>query len=597
MDNLLFEVSWEVCNKVGGINTVLKSKAEKIINHYRENYFVIGPYFAKKVGGIFEETVMPEDWKWIHDELAKEGIIIHVGKWLIKGEPNAVLIDFNNYMYKTNEIKRNLCEDYKIDSLRTGFDYDQPIVWGLAVGKLLERLEQVLKDKKLVAQFHEWLSGVALLYIKKHDVKIATVFTTHATVLGRTLSGANIDLYCIKENKKCFLEEMDSVQEAYKYNVEAKHLVEKASAENTDVFTTVSEITGMEAQYVLGRKPDVILPNGLDVEQFPTFEEASIEHRRHRENIREFLLPYFFPYYQFDLENTLFYFLAGRYEFRDKGIDIYIKALARLNEKLKKKKNSKTIVAFVWVPTQIRAIKQEILENQTLYNDVREALEETWDEIKKKILYRFVAKEEIKGDSIFDKDFLMDMKKRVLRLKRKGSPPLSTHDVMDPNDIITEHLYESGLDNMEDDKVKVIFYPIYLTGADGLIDLTYYECITGSHLGVFPSLYEPWGYTPLETAALGVASVTTDLAGFGQFIQKRVAKEIPGIYVLKRLGRTDEDIINDLTDFMYWFANLSKSKRVQNKIEAKKLSELADWGILIKHYIDAHNLAVEKRGL
>ena len=173
---------------------------------------------------------------------------------------------------------------------------------------------------------------------------------------------------------------------------------------------------------------------------------------------------------------------------------------------------------------------------------------------------------------------------------------MSTHDVADPNDTVMRHLYDSGLDNMEDDKVKVIFYPIYLTGADGLLDLTYYESITGAHLGVFPSLYEPWGYTPLETAALGVAAVTTDLAGFGQFIQKRVSKKIPGIYVLKRLGRTDDEISNDLSEFMYWFASLSKPERVRNKIEAKKLSELADWGILIENYINAHNLAVQKRG-
>ncbi|MBW2978158.1 hypothetical protein KY331_04900 [Candidatus Woesearchaeota archaeon] len=593
----LFEISWEVCNKVGGINTVLKSKISRILDQYKENYFAIGPYFADKVGGIFEETLPPKECKWVCDDLDREGIKVHFGKWLIKGEPNAILIDFNNYFYKTDEIKRILWDDYKVDSLRTGQDYNEPIVWSYAVGKLLEKLAEVYKNKKLVAQFHEWLSGVALLYLKRHDVKIATVFTTHATILGRTLSGANVDLYCVKEKtKKCYLEEINPDQESYKYGIEAKHLVEKNSAKKTDVFTTVSEITGMEATNLLGRKPDVILPNGLDVDKFPTFEESSIEHRRHRENMREFLLYYFFPYYQFDIENTLFYFLAGRYEFRDKGIDIYIKALAKLNEKLKKEKHKKNVVAFIWVPTQIRAIKTELLESRTLYHDIRDGLDEKWEEAKKKVLYSIISKKQIKGENIFEKDFLLDMKKRVLKLKRPGSPPLSTHDVADSNDTVMRYLYDSGLDNMADDKVKVIFYPIYLTGADGLLDLTYYESITGAHLGVFPSLYEPWGYTPLETAALGVASVTTDLAGFGQFIQKKISKKTPGIYVLKRLGRTDDEISNDLSKFMYWFASLSKPQRVRNKIEAKKLSELADWGILIENYINAHNLAVQKRG-
>jgi glycogen(starch) synthase len=588
----IYEVSWEVCNKVGGINTVLKSKAARMLDHYKENYFAVGPYFADKVAGIFEETPPPELCKWVCDELGKEGIIIHFGKWLIPGEPNAILIDFNNYFYKTDEIKRNLWDDYKIDSLRTGQDYNEPVVWSFAVGKFLEKLAQVYKDKKIVAQFHEWLSGVSLLYLKRHDVKIATVFTTHATMLGRTLSGANIDLYCVKkETKKCFLEEMNSDQEAYAHNVEAKHLVEKASAQNADIFTTVSEITGMEAKYILGRNPDILVPNGIDVEKFPT------EHRVHRGNIREFLLYYFFPFYTFDLENTLFFFLAGRYEFRDKGIDIYIKALAKLNNRLKKEKSKKNVVAFIWVPTQIRAIKPELIENRTFYHDIRDSLDEKWEVVKKRILYLMVSKKDIKSDTIFAKDFLLDTKKRVLKLKRKGSPPLSTHDVADPNDTITRQLYDSGLDNMEDDKVKVIFYPIYLTGADGLLDLTYYESITGSHLGIFPSLYEPWGYTPLETAALGVPAVTTDLAGFGRFIEKKISKKMPGIYVLKRLGRTDEEISADLSNFMNWYVKLSKAERVKNKIEAKKISELADWSILIKYYIEAHNKAVEKRGL
>jgi glycogen(starch) synthase len=596
-NTVLFEVSWEVCNKVGGINTVLRSKAERIIDHYKENYYVIGPFFANKTAGIFEEHPPIHDWKWFCDELSREGIILHFGRWLIKGEPNAILIDFNNYFYKANEIKRNLWDDYKIDSLKTGHDYDEPIVWGHAVGRALEKLAHVLKDKRLIAQFHEWLSGAALLYLKKHDVKIATVFTTHATVLGRTLSGANLDLYCIKKDtKKCFLEEVDADKESYKYGVEAKHMVEKVSANKSDVFTTVSEITGMEAQYILGRKPDIILPNGIDVERFPTFEESSIEHRMHRGNIREFLLSYFFPYYTFDLENTLFYFLAGRYEFRDKGIDVYIKALARLNDRLKKEKSRKTIIAFIWVPTQIRAIRPDFLENKTFYNDIRDALDEKWEEIKKRILYAFISKREIKGNDIFEKDFLLDIKRRVLRLKRQGSPFLSTHDVADPNDTIMRHLYDSGLDNMEDDRVKVVFYPIYLTGADGLLDLTYYESINGCHLGVFPSFYEPWGYTPLETAALGVPAVTTDLAGFGKFIQKQISKNNPGIYVLERLGRTDEEIIEDLAQFMYWYTNLTKSQRVQNKIEAKKLSDSADWSVLIKNYIDSHDLALKKRG-
>ena len=586
--DIVFEVSWEVCNKVGGIYTVVKSKAAKMVESYGDNYFLVGPYSPSKALAEFQEEVPNELCKIPFEELKKTGIICHFGRWVGEGNPFVILVDFVNYRYRLNEIKRELWEWYKIDSLRATADYDEPIIWAYAVGMLIEKLSGCYKNKKIVAHFHEWLSGVGLLYLKKRNMKIATVFTTHATVLGRTLANSNIDLYNIWNKIK-----PDEI--VYNYNVEAKHLVEKNSASFADVFTTVSEITGMESDYLLKKKPDLLLPNGLDISKFPTFEEIVIKHRLQRDRIREFMLYYFFPYHTFGPKETLVYFIAGRYEFHDKGIDIYIKALGKLNEKLKQLKSEKTIIAFIWVPANIRNIKPELLENKTLYQDMKDALEEVTDDVEKNIIYSFVSNKKIQKESLFDDEFLTEMKIRVAKFVKNGKPPLSTHDLYDENDIILRTIISAGLKNEEQDPVKIVYYPIYLSGADGLLNLNYYEAMQGSHLGIFPSYYEPWGYTPLEAGALGVSSVTTDLAGFGRYFSaKYVQSDTPGIFVLRRLNKSDDDVIKQLVDVMFNFANLSREDRIANKLQAREVASMADWRIFINNYIEAHNLAVDK---
>lgn len=585
--DIVFEVSWEVCNKVGGIYTVVMSKAARMVDAYGDSYLMIGPYFASKVAGQFEEELPSELYKNAFEDLRKIGIICHFGRWLIEGSPFVVLIDFVNCTGRANDIKRELWEWYKIDSLRAQHDYDEPVVWAYVAGIAIERLSGLHSNKKIVAHFHEWLSGAGLLYLKKKNVKIATVFTTHATVLGRTLANSGTDLYNIWNN-------VNSDQEVYKYGIEAKHLVEKNSAVFADVFATVSEITGMEASHFLKKKPDVLLPNGLDISKFPTFEELAIKHRIQRDRIREFMLYYFFPYYAFDPRETLIYFIAGRYEFHDKGIDIYIKALAKLNERLKQSKSKKTIIAFIWVPANFRSIGPELLENKTLYQDIKDALEEVVGDVEKNIVYSLVSNKKIAKESLFSGDFLAEMKTRISRFIKKGKPPISTHEMYDENDLILRGIASANLKNEEQDPVKIIFYPIYLSGADGLLNLNYYEAMQGSHLGVFPSYYEPWGYTPLEAGALGVSSVTTDLAGFGRYLCLECAQsDTPGIFVLKRLNKSDDDVIDELADFMFKFANLSDENRIANKMQARKTASMADWRSFVNNYIDAHNMAVD----
>ncbi len=394
-----FEVSWEACNKVGGIYTVITSKVQQMLDYYKFNYYVIGPYFpGKQISDKFQQMTPPDFLKDAFEQLHSLGINCYFGSWLIDGEPSIILIDFSGYKNNINHLKSEWWENFHIDSLNTEYhDFDEPMLWSACSGLLLEKIRQNLPDKKIVAQFHEWLSGAGLLHLKKNNVKIATVFTTHATMLGRTLATNDVNLYGQ-------LEELNPEQEAYRYGMQAKFFTEKVCAHQADAFTTVSEITGIEATHLLGKKPDVLLPNGLDTRLFPTFDDASIRHKLLKGKIKRFLMYYFFPYYSFDLDNTLIYFLAGRYEYKNKGLDIYIEALAKLNEMLKKNKGSKNVAAFIWVPTTTKEIKPELMENRTFFEDIEDSIEDLNDELKNRVIYGLVGDKEINVDFLLGWD-------------------------------------------------------------------------------------------------------------------------------------------------------------------------------------------------
>ena len=586
--DFLIEVSWEVCNKVGGIYTVIESKVDEIIKQYASNYLLIGPYLNQNPS-MFSEKAPPQELEPVFNELKKIGIVCHYGKWSIFGEPKVVLIDSINYTYLANNIKAELWNEFKIDSLGTNFyDFDQPIVWGYAVGKFIEAYSKVL-DKKIAVQFHEWLSASALLYLKKNNVRVAKIFTTHATVLGRALSTENIEIY---NNIKL----IDPLKESQKRNIQAKVLTEKAAALNSDIFTTISEITGLECQYFLGKKPDLLLPNGLNLEKYPTSEEAAIKHQLYREKIREFLLYYFFPYYTFVLEHTLVFFISGRYEFHNKGIDLLIEALAKLNNKLKEENSQRTIVVFFWIPSSVVRIKPDIIENKAYYEDIKNSIDENFPDVKHRITRSLISRTNVTLADLFLKDIVFEIENKISKFIKSGMPSLCTHDLYNENDdAILNALRLVNLTNKKEDKVKVVFYPIYLSGADHLLDLNYRDAMMGTHIGVFPSYYEPWGYTPLETAALGVASITTDLGGFGQFLNSKHSQhKNPGIFVLSMLNKNKEQRIDEIYNTLYYFANLSREERIKNKIESKNLASLVDWKKIIRYYIKAHDRAVEK---
>jgi len=584
----VFETSWEVCNKVGGIYTVLTSKVEQMQSHY-QNYYLIGPYVQQHVKSEFTEETAPEIFRQTFDELRNENIICHYGCWDdIKGKPKVILLEFFGILDKKNEIKSKFWEDYGIDSLRAYWDFEEPSMWSYCVGKMLHKFyEHSLHGKKVVAQFHEWLCAFGLLYLKKNCKEIATVFTTHATILGRTLSSNGVDLYHS-------LDSIDCMHEAYRFDIEAKHLTEKAAAINADIFTTVSDITGIEAERFLSRKPDVILYNGLDIDKFPGFEDISIKHRASREKIREFLTYYYFPYYTFDLDNNLMFYTVGRYEYHNKGYDLIIKALGQLNGILKKNvDNPHTVTMFFWIPMEQHGLKIEVLENKNYYMHIKNYINANGTDILTRLIYDVISRKEHVAREIVNDAFVQNLRKDLAVFERKGNPPVSTHNIDEQSNELVVALRQNGLLNRREDMVKVIIEPVYLDGNDGFIDLSYYDAIIGCHLGLFPSYYEPWGYTPLESVALGVPAVTTDLSGFGMFVKSHDAHS-KGIQVLDRLNINEDIVLQNFVNMLHKFSSLTQQQRTECKLQAKNFSTLADWKIFVEYYVNAHNMALQK---
>ncbi len=587
--DLFFECSWEVCNKVGGIYTVVSSKAQSMLDYYKEKFILIGPYKEENISGAFEEEEMPEFLKKACEEIEKEEIHCKFGKWLIPGTPQTILVDFSKFAKKGDEIKGANWKDFGIDSLGTGyFDYDESMIWSTAAGKIIDAISRSNPEMKIVAQFHEWLSGGGVLELKRRNSSVKTVFTTHATMLGRSIAGAGVDLYGM-------LGKFNPEEEARRYGIISKFHTERACAQKCDVFTTVSEITGIEAEHLLGRKPDVLLPNGLDIEKFPTFEEASINHRLYKNKFYDFISSFFFPYEEFDVTNTLIFFLAGRYEMHVKGIDVYIDALSQLNSEMKKEETSKTIIAFIWVPAGTKGIRNDVLMNKANYEDIHESIEDQKEEIIHRIIQNEIKGKTVTEEVVFQPEQALSIKTMVKRFKKTGMPPVCTHVLEhEKDDAMLQKIRQAGLLNRPEDRVKMVLFPVYLTGADGLLDTNYYESIQAGHLGVFPSYYEPWGYTPLESGALGVPSVTTDLSGFGRYVKEKSADQNPGVYVIPRKDVQYQDTVKELTKVFLDFTHMTKQERIENKIKARSLANFADWKFLGENYIKAHNMAVGK---
>ncbi|MFH8080794.1 MAG: hypothetical protein QXO84_02850 [Candidatus Aenigmatarchaeota archaeon] len=597
------EVSFEAGNKVGGIYTVLVSKARFMKQIYGENYYAIG-FYNKNNLRDFEEEETPLKFKKIFEDLKKEGIICYYGKWINANDVNLILLETSVFREKVingvrnvDLIKKELWEKFSVDSLRTGFDYDEPLAWSTAVGMLIEKLiKEKIFSGKIICHFHEWLSGGAILYLVSKKIPVAKVFTTHATRIGRAKSSAGENLMDevysgLKANKV-----MDE-SEAYKFGLEAQHKIEKLSAHLSEVFTAVSEIVSDEATYILGKKPDIITINGLDLSKYPSTRTMMVLHEKYREKINEFLSAYFSPYYSLEnMKNNIVFFISGRYEFFNKGVDLFIESLGRLNENMKRNNSKKLVFAFILIPSAIKGPKQELLESIVKYEEIKDLVDDSLDAIKDEIVEEIINGREIKIDEIIDENFKIKIKILSKHFKiKKENPPLCAFDLSYENDIILDALQKHGLKNRKEDKVKVVFYPTYVSVTDGLLSMDYEEFVLGSSMGFFPSKYEPWGYTPFETAALRTLMLTTDVAGFGVELMKSCEdKSCIDKRVLKIRGRNREDIIKDMVSIMEWCVDLDKEVRVLEKVKTRELVERFDWSIQISNYLKAHELALER---
>ncbi len=581
----VFEVSWEVCNKCGGIHTVISSKANFMKKFY-DSYFLIGPYFSENAKYVLEEIEPPIILREVFNELEnKLGLRFHYGKWLIDGEPETILIEFDSLKSKINELRKFFWDKFRIDSLFARWDFDEPMLWAYSAGVFIDAYQKRTNKQGIVAHFHEWLSGFGLLYLKKYNKFVKTVFTTHATVLGRSISWG--------DNLYSKLKSIDFDSKAKELNVIEKATAERAACLNADVFTTVSDITAKECKFILGRYPDVITYNGFDTNKFPTIEETSLMHINARKKLREYLMMHFFGHYSFDLNHNLMFSIYGRPEVHNKGMDIFIKALGKLNEYLKNNP-VRTVSVFFWPLQPNNGPKIELVKAKEEFISLKQFINRKFSTIQSLLLKSMIENKEIKLNESIKKKFELRARQSSFNLHKKSAPLLCAYNIGNEwnNDII-RLFYENKLTNKKEDPVKVVLYPEDLNSSNSLIDLNLYESIAGCHLTVLPSYYEPWGYTPLESIAVGVPTVTTDVTGFGDFMRNFVNDK--GIFILNRYNKSDEDVVDELFEYLKRFVNLKHHERVENKIAAKELSFYADWSLLIKKYVDAHNLALTKK--
>ncbi len=542
----VFESSWEVCNKVGGIYTVLSTRAKTLQEKLPDHIIFIGPdCWKEKESPYFVTdkhlTAKKSLGAWIDYAKKEQGIMMKVGRWNVPGKPIAILVDFNQYFERKDEIYGHLWEDYKVDSLHAYGDYDEASMFSYAAAKVVESYYQFfgLDEKKVVYLANEWMTGLGMLYLKKYVPGIATIFTTHATSIGRSIAGNNKPLYD-------YLFAYNGDQMAQELNMESKHSIEKQSAHYADCFTTVSEITANECKELLDKPVDVVLPNGFENNFVPKGAQFSKKRKAARKRLLEVANALLGTSLD---DETLIVSTSGRYEFRNKGIDVYIEALNRL---LRDRELTKTVVAFIEVPGWVGDPRQDLQERLALNMPFDTPLE----------------------------------------------VPMITHWLHNmSHDNVLNMLKYYNMWNQKEDKVKLIFLPCYLTGNDGIFNMTYYDLVLGNDLCIYPSYYEPWGYTPLEAIAFKVPCITTDLAGFGLWansVKGGYSELTDGVKVIHRTDYNYSEVADAIKDTIADFSNMSPADVKKCRTAAENLSKKALWSEFIKYYEEAYDCALRK---
>lgn len=534
--DFLFETSWEVCNKVGGIHTVISTKALTLVDNLKSNYIVIGPDVWRDTTQnpeFQEDGLLFKSWR---GQAAEEGLRIKIGRWNISGNPIAIIVDFMNFVPQKDVIFQKFWEQYKLDSLSGQWDYIEPALFGYAAAKVIEsytRFHLSIRDK-VVAHFHEWMTGTGVLYLKNTMPQIATLFTTHATVVGRCIAGNHLPLY----GK---LDQYNGDKVATEFNVIAKQSLEKLAAKNADTFTTVSEITSHECQQFLEKPVDVITPNGFEDSFVPKGNDFVVWRLEARKKLLNVARALTCEKYE---DNTLILGIGGRYEFKNKGIDLFIDAMGALSRYDNLDRN---ILAFIFIPANHYGPRKDLA-------------------------------------NILSNTDCVNMNGRYL-----------THNLHDVEyDPIIKRIQSLGINNEINDKIKVFFVPCYLNGSDGIFNLSYYQILTGLDLSVFPSYYEPWGYTPLESLAFAVPTITTTLAGFGLWVKQEMGISKEAITIIERNDDNDGEVVNQIAKGIYEFSTMTPEHMETLKNKASALSHIALWKNFITYYYKAYDIAIEK---
>lgn len=534
----IFEASWEVCNKVGGIYTVLSTRAKTLQEKFHDRILFIGPDFWQgKENPLFTESDnLCAAWKKHAAE--KDNLSVRVGRWNIPGEPIVILVDFQPFYAKKNEIYTEMWNRYQVDSLHAYGDYDEASMFSYAAGKVVESFYRynLTENDKVIYQAHEWMTGMGALYLRTYVPEIATIFTTHATSIGRSIAGNNKPLYD-------YLFAYNGDQMAQELNMQSKHSIEKQTAHYVDCFTTVSEITNNECKELLDKPADVLLLNGFEDDFVPKGATYTGKRKRARAAFLQVagkLLGQDFS------DDTLIIGTSGRYEFRNKGIDVFLEAMNRLNRDKNLKKN---VLALVSVPGWVGECREDLLQR--------------------------------------------------LKSREKFTTPLEcpfiTHWLHNmTHDQVLDMLKYLGMGNRPEDKVKVIFVPCYLDGKDGIFNKLYYDLILGMDLTVYASYYEPWGYTPLESVAFYVPTVTTDLSGFGRWVNglKDQHGIDDGVEVLHRSDYNYSEVADGIKDTVSAFSAKTDAEVKAIRKRAGKVAEQALWKHFIQYYYEAYDFAL-----
>ncbi len=536
--DILFETSWEVCNKVGGIYTVLSTKAKTLQNCYKDKTIFIGPdvWTEENPSPFFTEskTVLK---KWREQAILPPGVTVRTGRWNIPGKPIAVLVRFDAMYAVKNDLYARMWQLYGVDSLHAYGDYDEACAFSAAAAAVIESIARyygIDAGKRMIAHFDEWTTGMALLHVKTELPQMATVFTTHATSIGRSICGNGKPLYD-------YLRGYNGDQMAAELNMQSKHSLEKAAATQADCFTTVSEVTARECEQLLERRPDVVTPNGFE----ENFVPAKTKYKAARKAARSAMLRVAAALTGSEYtDDTFIVATSGRCEYRNKGIDLYLDAIARLGDLDPERR----ILAFIMVPAWVKDPRADLAHALSIGATAR-----------------------------------LDA-------------PVITHTLNNPfDDPILSRINTIGFANDAHSRVTVIYVPCYLNGNDGIFNMPYYDLLPGLDASVFPSYYEPWGYTPLESVAFSVPTITTTLSGFGQWVitDGNEGFEKSGVAVVPRGDFNYNEVKERIATLLRDLVNAPASQIQQYRDAARRTADAAAWEKFFIHYGRAYTKAIE----